>query len=103
LQPDDTWQDRYISGADEMSPELRFWLSAAHEGDTSSSGRLPRRKNPPPTPVETKPAKKTGKKKAGKKKATKGKKAQKKRTRKTAKKKMAKKKTAKKKRGRSKK
>jgi phosphatidylserine/phosphatidylglycerophosphate/cardiolipin synthase-like enzyme len=28
LQPDDTWQERYIRGADEKSPELRFWLSA---------------------------------------------------------------------------
>src|SRR5205814_36589 len=26
LQPDDTWQERYIIGKDEKSSELRFWL-----------------------------------------------------------------------------
>jgi phosphatidylserine/phosphatidylglycerophosphate/cardiolipin synthase-like enzyme len=29
LEPDDKWQERYILGKDEKSPELRFWLSAA--------------------------------------------------------------------------
>jgi hypothetical protein len=29
LEPDDKWQERYIVGPDEKSPELRFWLSAA--------------------------------------------------------------------------
>jgi phosphatidylserine/phosphatidylglycerophosphate/cardiolipin synthase-like enzyme len=29
LEPDDKWQERYIIGPDEKSPELRFWLSAA--------------------------------------------------------------------------
>ena len=42
LQPDDTWQERYIVGADEKSPELRFWLSAATGGDTSAAGAPPR-------------------------------------------------------------
>jgi hypothetical protein len=32
LQPDDTWQERYIIGKDVKSPELRFWLSAATRG-----------------------------------------------------------------------
>jgi hypothetical protein len=29
LAGDDSWQDRYIKGAEEKSAELRFWLSAA--------------------------------------------------------------------------
>jgi hypothetical protein len=29
LVSDATWQERYIRDADEKSPELRFWLSAA--------------------------------------------------------------------------
>ena len=29
LEPDDKWQERYIIGPDEKSPELKFWLSAA--------------------------------------------------------------------------
>jgi phosphatidylserine/phosphatidylglycerophosphate/cardiolipin synthase-like enzyme len=33
LQPDDSWQERYIVGKDEKSPELRFWLSAATGAD----------------------------------------------------------------------
>jgi len=83
LQPDDTWQDRYIHGTDEIAPELRFWLSAATHGDTSPSGPLPRRS---PPRGKTKPGKKAAKKK------TKGKKVQKKNpARKTAKKKTAKK------------
>jgi hypothetical protein len=50
LQPDDTWQEHYISGPDEKSPELRFWLSAATGGDTSSSGAMPQR-SPPGQPT----------------------------------------------------
>ena len=46
LQPDDTWQERYIIGKDEKSPELPFWLSAAAEGDTASSGTVPPKKGP---------------------------------------------------------
>ncbi|WP_315744865.1 MULTISPECIES: phospholipase D-like domain-containing protein [unclassified Bradyrhizobium] len=39
LQGNDSWQDRYIMGAEEKSPELRFWLSAAERvGGTSDSG-----------------------------------------------------------------
>jgi phosphatidylserine/phosphatidylglycerophosphate/cardiolipin synthase-like enzyme len=59
LQPDDTWQERYIIGKDEKSPELRFWLAAAAGGDTASSGRVPPRRNPPVAPGTKKPAKKT--------------------------------------------
>ena len=33
LQGDDTWQERYINGPDEKSPELRFWLAAASGGE----------------------------------------------------------------------
>jgi phosphatidylserine/phosphatidylglycerophosphate/cardiolipin synthase-like enzyme len=29
LEPDDKWQERYIIGPNEKSPELHFWLSAA--------------------------------------------------------------------------
>jgi hypothetical protein len=43
LQPDDTWQERYILGAEAKSPELRFWLSATNGGDSSSPGKPPRR------------------------------------------------------------
>jgi phosphatidylserine/phosphatidylglycerophosphate/cardiolipin synthase-like enzyme len=41
LQGDDTWQERYIKGAEEKSPELRFWMSSAEKvagGDSSSGG-----------------------------------------------------------------
>ncbi len=98
LVPDDTWQERYIIGPDEKSPELRFWLSAAQHGDTSSSGVLPPRKKP----VTKKPAKKAAakKKSAAKKSKTKAKKAVKKAKKtKAARKKAAKKKAAKKKVG----
>jgi phosphatidylserine/phosphatidylglycerophosphate/cardiolipin synthase-like enzyme len=95
LVPDDTWQERYIIGPDEKSPELRFWLSAAQHGDTSSSGVLPPRKKP----VTKKPAKKAAakKKSAAKKSKTKAKKAVKgTKNKKAAKKKAAKKKATKK-------
>ncbi|MDB5518878.1 MAG: hypothetical protein JWQ17_5636 [Tardiphaga sp.] len=116
LQGDDTWQERYINGPDEKSPELRFWLAAANDGDTSSSGPLPPRKKPASPPAPDKPvakkkpakstakkktvkkaaaskksAKKTSKKGAAKKSASKKKKAPKKAVKKTAKKKTAKK------------
>jgi len=95
LAPDDTWQERYIIGPDEKSPELRFWLSAAQHGDTSSSGVLPPRKKP----AKKKPAKKAAarKKSAAKKSKTKARKTVKKTTKKAAKKKVGKKKVAKKK------
>jgi phosphatidylserine/phosphatidylglycerophosphate/cardiolipin synthase-like enzyme len=42
LVGDDSWQERYISGADLKAPELRFWLAAARAG-TSSAPPAPRR------------------------------------------------------------
>ncbi|MGJ4942999.1 phospholipase D-like domain-containing protein [Bradyrhizobium sp. HKCCYLS1011] len=42
LQGDDTWQDRYISGTEEKSPELRFWMSAAAKvAGAGGSGAAP--------------------------------------------------------------
>jgi phosphatidylserine/phosphatidylglycerophosphate/cardiolipin synthase-like enzyme len=92
LEPDDKWQERYISGPDAKSPELRFWLSAATGGGTSSSSALPPRQTTPNKPANRKVAEK-----ASKKKSDKGKTAQKKTTRKPAKKTMLKKKPPKKK------
>jgi phosphatidylserine/phosphatidylglycerophosphate/cardiolipin synthase-like enzyme len=94
LQGDDTWQERYIIGKDEKSPELRFWLSAAAKGDTSGSGVLPPRKIRPSQPASNDPVTTTKKKKTAKKKAKK--KTAKKAKKKTAKKKAPKKKAAKK-------
>jgi phosphatidylserine/phosphatidylglycerophosphate/cardiolipin synthase-like enzyme len=85
LQPDDTWQERYIRGADEKSPELRFWLSAA-TGGHASSGTSTRPKITP-----SKPSKKKAATKVRAKKSVKRKPAQKKTAKKAAKKKMAKK------------
>jgi phosphatidylserine/phosphatidylglycerophosphate/cardiolipin synthase-like enzyme len=113
LQGDDTWQERYIIGPDEKSPELRFWLSAAAKGDTSGSGTLPPKKPPAgggssssgssgsgtaSSATKTKPAtKKTKKKTAKKTKAkTPKKKSPKKKVAKKAKKAASKKKTKKK-------
>ena len=96
LQPDDTWQERYISGADEKSPELRFWLSAATGGDTSSSGTEPQRKNTPSKPAQKKVAKNASKEKSGKRKTAQKKAAMKATKKKTAKKKPPNKKIAKK-------
>jgi len=105
LQPDDTWQERYIRGADEKSPELRFWLSAATGGDTSPSGDVPsprpKRSGGTSGKKKTKTASKktskraTARKKTSKTKATRKKAAKKKTAKKTAKKKTTKKKTAK--------
>lgn len=74
LQADDKWQERYIAGPDEKSPELRFWLAAAGGGDTAAAGNLPPRKKPAATaqpeaagPANKKPAKNTKKKAAAKK------------------------------------
>ncbi|QQO12293.1 nuclease [Bradyrhizobium diazoefficiens] len=87
LRDDDQWQDNYIDGAAEKSPELRFWLSSANNGVAQ------------PAPAGNRPAaKKNAAKKAVKKKTTKKKKAAKKTAKKkTAKKKAAAKKTTKKK------
>jgi phosphatidylserine/phosphatidylglycerophosphate/cardiolipin synthase-like enzyme len=98
LQGDDKWQERYIVGPDEKSPELRFWLAAASGGDTSGSGKLPPKKQPASAPsanpAKTSPAKKKpAKKKPAKKQPAKKKPAKKK----PAKKKPAKKKPTKKK------
>src|SRR6202008_2555614 len=60
LMPDDTWQERYIVGKDEKSPELRFWLAAARGGNTSRSATLPPRGQPPaPVPVVKSPGQHT--------------------------------------------
>jgi phosphatidylserine/phosphatidylglycerophosphate/cardiolipin synthase-like enzyme len=100
LEGDDKWQERYIIGPDEKSPELRFWLAAASGGDTSSSGKLPPKKPPASapaaSPVTSAPAKKKPAKKKPAKKQPAKKKAPKK-AKKAAKKKPAKAKTAKKK------
>ena len=111
LEPDDKWQERYITGPDEKSPELRFWLAAATGGDSSSSGRLPPRKKlpasaPASSPTGKKPAKKqsankkaakatTAKKQTAAKKSAKAKAARKTVKKKTAAKKAASKKTTK--------
>lgn len=95
LQPDDTWQERYIIGKDLKSPELRFWLSAAAKGDTSGLGVLPPRK-PASAPAKTTPAKTTPATKPAKKKPANSKAAKKITTKTAAKKKSPKNKAAKK-------
>ena len=42
LAEDDTWQERYILGDQEKSPELRFWMSAATAGTMSPSPVAPK-------------------------------------------------------------
>ena len=88
LEGDDTWQERYISGPDLKSPELRFWLAAATgaaaAGTSPAVGRSARRKPASvPAPGGTdaaggktaskskKPAKKTAHKTAAAKKSVK--------------------------------
>lgn len=105
LQPDDTWQERYIKGADEKSPELRFWLSAAADLDsaaptpkidTGKAATKPRTNTTSGKKVAKKPAAK--KAAAAKKSAVKtGKPASKKAAKKSVKKKAVKKAAAKKK------
>jgi phosphatidylserine/phosphatidylglycerophosphate/cardiolipin synthase-like enzyme len=103
LEPDDKWQERYITGPDEKSPELRFWLSAATGGDTSSSGKLPPKKPPSAgsggndQPAKKQPKTKVTKKKKKAKPAVSKKKTPKKTSKKKAAKKTAKKKAPKKK------
>lgn len=77
LQPDDSWQERYIKDADEKSPELRFWLSAAAE----ASGEV----SPPVAKPPVQPKPKARKKPAAKKPAVKKAAAKKKSSAKTAK------------------
>ncbi|MGY4306443.1 phosphatidylserine/phosphatidylglycerophosphate/cardiolipin synthase-like enzyme [Bradyrhizobium sp. USDA 4369] len=100
LQGDDGWQDRYIKGAEEKSPELRFWLSAAGGGGApAGEGAAPTKPAKPggatkpaktpaasttPAKPPTKPAKKAPKKTAAAAKTSAGRK-------KTTKKKVAKK------------
>jgi phosphatidylserine/phosphatidylglycerophosphate/cardiolipin synthase-like enzyme len=60
LADDDSWQERYITGPDVKSPELRFWLAAAQAGGSSTSGvGAPRRKPQASTssPAKSSPAK----------------------------------------------
>lgn len=74
LQADDSWQERYIAGADERAPELRFWLSAATGSEPSSSGAVSPRKTAPAKkkPARNKPAgKKVAKTTAAKRKVAK--------------------------------
>lgn len=76
LEADDKWQDRYIAGAEEKSPELRFWLAAAGGGKVAApaAGSPPRKPAAPsalapaePAPAATsKPKKKPAKPAAGK-------------------------------------
>jgi phosphatidylserine/phosphatidylglycerophosphate/cardiolipin synthase-like enzyme len=43
LEPDDKWQERYIIGPDEKSPELHFWLSAAQaKAGTAPAAPVPK-------------------------------------------------------------
>ncbi len=44
LESDDKWQERYITGADLKSPELRFWLAAASGGTAKSGAASPSKK-----------------------------------------------------------
>jgi phosphatidylserine/phosphatidylglycerophosphate/cardiolipin synthase-like enzyme len=110
LAPDDKWQERYIIGPDEKSPELRFWLAAA-TGGTSTSPTGPARRQPAGAPARNAPVpqkaasaptpsrakKKPAKKQSATKKPAKAKTAKKQRVKKkVAKKKPAAKKSAKK-------
>jgi phosphatidylserine/phosphatidylglycerophosphate/cardiolipin synthase-like enzyme len=84
LQGDDTWQERYISGPDLKSAELRFWLAAATGGASASPARPGGRKpaggpaqsgagatGSKPTNKKKKPAKKAAHKAAAAKKSVK--------------------------------
>jgi len=103
LQVDDKWQERYIAGADEKSPELRFWLAAAGGGTASPSAAPPSKKLAPAQPAagpatekpEKRPKKAAAKKKSATKRSSRAK-AAKKTVQKTAKKKKAGKRPAKK-------
>lgn len=52
LEPDDKWQERYIVGPDEKSPEMHFWLSAA-QAKAGSSGTAPPARTPNATAAAT--------------------------------------------------
>ncbi|MGJ4999625.1 phospholipase D-like domain-containing protein [Bradyrhizobium sp. HKCCYLS3077] len=80
LKGDDSWQERYIKGAEEKSPELRFWLSAAGGAGAAGTPAAPTK----PAKPSARPAKKAPKKVAAAAKTSAGRK-------KTTKKKVAKK------------
>jgi hypothetical protein len=89
LEADDKWQERYIQGPDEKSPELRFWLAAAGGAVASASPKPPAKPaaKPDPAPKAAAAAKKPAAKKARKAaKAAVTKKAPKKAAKKTVKK-----------------
>jgi phosphatidylserine/phosphatidylglycerophosphate/cardiolipin synthase-like enzyme len=46
LESDDKWQERYITGPDVKSPELRFWMAAAKGGESATSGPAAPRTQP---------------------------------------------------------
>ena len=90
LREDDGWQDNYIVGAEEKSPELRFWLSSANSGVAQPAPAGARRNTTARHPVAktAQPKKKpTAKKKVAKKKAAKSKTVKRKTAKKTASKK----------------
>ena len=73
LEPDDKWQERYISGSDVKSPEMHFWLAAAgvnaalspksggaRATPAGTGGTVPSKKSP----AKKRPAKKTPAKKS---------------------------------------
>jgi len=74
LQADDKWQENYITGPDEKSPELRFWLAAASAGTAGSKANTPAGASKPASagsPVKTAPVKKPASRKPAKKPAAK--------------------------------
>jgi phosphatidylserine/phosphatidylglycerophosphate/cardiolipin synthase-like enzyme len=95
LEPDDKWQERYISGPDLKSPELRFWLAAATGSKASSPAKPPSPQSASPPAPNEKGKKKPGKTAANKKPAKKAA-AAKKTAKKTSKQTSSKKKGAKK-------
>jgi phosphatidylserine/phosphatidylglycerophosphate/cardiolipin synthase-like enzyme len=79
LREDEGWQDNYIVGAEEKSPELRFWLSSANSGvaqpaptgarrNTSTGQPKTAKKKPAAKKKVAKKKRKTAKKKTDKKK-----------------------------------
>lgn len=77
LEPDDKWQERYISGSDVKSPEMHFWLAAAgvnaalspksggaRATPAGTGGTVPSKKSPAKKrPAKKPPAKKSSAKK----------------------------------------
>ncbi|HET7886552.1 MAG TPA: phospholipase D-like domain-containing protein [Bradyrhizobium sp.] len=55
LQGDDTWQERYITGADVKSAEMRFWLAAGGHAPSSAPAKSPMQPvlSSPPTAPES--------------------------------------------------